>query len=80
MDSVDLLRSSHTVPGAAMLALRLRRRRLCLFGEHRSEIMFGVLVVILCGDRIAMLRFGAGQRQILLIASLQVLKAPWFGS
>jgi hypothetical protein len=53
---------------------------LCLFGEHRSEIMFGVLVVVLCHDRIAILSFSTGQRQISLIASLQVLKTLWLRS
>ena len=28
---------------------------LCLLGAHRSEIMFGVLVVVLCRDCIAIL-------------------------
>jgi len=42
--------------------------------------MFGVLVVVLCRDGIAILRFSTGQRQISLIASLQVLKALWFES
>jgi hypothetical protein len=34
-----------------------------------------VLVVVLCRDRIAILSFGAGQRQISLIALFHVLKA-----
>ena len=53
---------------------------LAFFGEHRSEIMFGVLVVVLRRDRVAILRFSAGQRQVSLVASLQVLKAIWLGS
>ena len=36
-----------------------------------------MLVVVFCRDRIAILRFSTGQRQISLIASLQVLKAIW---
>jgi hypothetical protein len=35
--------------------------------------MFGVLVVVLCRDRIADLDFGTGERQIPLIVSLRVL-------
>jgi hypothetical protein len=35
-----------------------------LFGEHRSEIIFGVLVVVLCGDRIAILRFSSPARSL----------------
>jgi hypothetical protein len=35
--------------------------------------MFGVLVVVLCRDRIAVLDFGTGERQIPLIASLGAL-------
>ena len=42
---------------------------------HRSEVMFRVLVVILCCDRIAILSFSAGQRQISLIGYFHVLKA-----
>ena len=42
--------------------------------------MFGVLVVVLRRDRVAILRFSTGQRQISLVASLQVLKAIWLGS
>jgi hypothetical protein len=42
---------------------------------HRPKIMFGVLVVVLCRDCIAILCFHPGQRQIPLIALFQVLKA-----
>jgi len=60
--------------------LRAAASILTFFGEHRSVVMFGVLVVVLCRDRVAILRFSTGQRQIALIASLQVLKAIWLGS
>ena len=36
--------------------------------------MFGVLVVVLCPDRVADLRFRTGERQIPLIAFLRILK------
>jgi hypothetical protein len=35
--------------------------------------MFGVLVVVLCRDRIAILSFSTGQHRISLIASLKVV-------
>jgi hypothetical protein len=38
--------------------------------------MLGVLVVVLRPDQIAGLRFGLGQRQISLIISLRILRAP----
>lgn len=41
---------------------------------HHSEIMLGVLVIVLCCDRIAALGFGAGERQIPFIVSLRVLR------
>ena len=47
---------------------------------HRSEIMFGVLVVILGPDRIATLGFSLGQRQIPFIVSLCVLRALRLGA
>ena len=34
---------------------------------HRSEVMFSVLVVVLCRNRIAILSFSVGQRQISFI-------------
>jgi hypothetical protein len=40
---------------------------------HRSEIMLGVLEVVLRRDRIAVLDFGSGERQIPLITSLGAL-------
>ena len=43
--------------------------------DHRSEVMLSVLVVVFCRNRIAILSFNAGQRQISLIALFQVLKA-----
>ncbi len=42
---------------------------------HRPKIVLGVLIVILCPDRVADLSFGAGERQIPLIVSLRVLRA-----
>ena len=41
---------------------------------HRSEIMFGVLVVILCGDGVAVLGFSSRECQIPLIVSLGILR------
>jgi hypothetical protein len=38
--------------------------------------MFSVLVIVLGSDRIAILGFGASQRQIPLVALLHVLKIP----
>ena len=70
-----------TRPGLALVdRVLVRRRLLCLFGAHRSEIMFGVLIVVLCRDGIAILSFSMGHRQISLIGSLQALKAVWLGS
>jgi hypothetical protein len=42
--------------------------------------MFGVLVVVLCPDRVAGLGFSTGERQIPLIVSLRVLRALPLGS
>jgi hypothetical protein len=42
-------------------------------GRHRSEIMFGVLVVVLRSDPVARSEFTLGQRQISLIVSLCVV-------
>ena len=47
----DLARENWTHQRAAML---------CLLGAHRSEIMFGVLVVVLCRDCIAILSLSTG--------------------
>ena len=41
--------------------------------------MFGVLVIILCADRVADLGFSTGERQIPLIVSSRVVKAVLFG-
>ena len=46
-----------------------------LFRRHSSEIMFGVLVVVFCGDRVATLGFSSGERQIPLIVSLRIGRA-----
>jgi hypothetical protein len=35
--------------------------------------MFGVLIVVLCGDRIAALGLSAGEREIPFIVSLRIL-------
>ena len=48
--------------------------------DHRSEVMLSVLVVVFCRNRIAILSFSAGQRQISLIALFHVLKALRLGS
>ena len=42
--------------------------------------MFGVLVVVLCRDRITDLGFRTGEREILLIGSLRVLRSPGLGT
>ena len=42
--------------------------------RHRSEIVLGVLVVILCSNQITCLGFSLGQRQVPLIISLCVLR------
>jgi len=42
--------------------------------------MFSVLVVALCPDRVAELGFSTGERQVSLIASLGVLRAPRLGA
>jgi hypothetical protein len=47
---------------------------------HRSEIMFGVLVVVFCPDGVAALGFSLGERQIPLIVSLRVVRALLFGA
>jgi hypothetical protein len=49
-------------------------------GCHRPEVMFGVLVVILCPDRIADESFGTGERQIPLVVSLRVLRVFRLGA
>ena len=43
--------------------------------RHRPEIMFGVLVVVFCGDCVAALGFSSGERQIPLIVSLRIGRA-----
>jgi hypothetical protein len=50
-----------------------------LIRVHRSEIMLGVLVIILRPNRVADLGFSAGQREILFIVSLRVLRARRLG-
>jgi hypothetical protein len=47
---------------------------------HRSEIMFGVLVIVLCRDRVADLGFSAGERQVPLVVSSRVLRAYRLGA
>ncbi len=48
--------------------------------RHRSEIMFRVLVVIFCGDCVAVLGFSTGERQIPLIVSLRIGRPRRFGA
>jgi hypothetical protein len=48
--------------------------------RHRSEIMLGVLVVVLSPDYVASLSLSFGQREIALIASLDVLMALRIGA
>jgi hypothetical protein len=43
-------------------------------------MMLGVLVIVLCPNRVANLGFGAGERQISLIVSLRVLRVFPFGA
>ena len=47
---------------------------------HRSEIMFGVLVVVFCPDYVAALGFSLGERQIPFIVSSRVVRAVLFGA
>ena len=44
------------------------------FRRHRSEIMFGVLVVVFRGDGVAVLGFSSRECQIPLIVSLGILR------
>jgi hypothetical protein len=48
--------------------------------RHRSEIMLGMLVVVLGPDDIARLGLSLGESNIPLIASLRVLGAPLLGT
>jgi hypothetical protein len=48
--------------------------------RHRPKVMFGVLVVILCPDRIADESFSTSERQIPLVASLRVLRVFRLGA
>jgi hypothetical protein len=48
--------------------------------RHRSEIVLGVLVVVLRPDDIARLGLSLRQSNILLIAPLRVLGAPLLGT
>jgi hypothetical protein len=47
---------------------------------HRSEIMFGVLVVVFCPDCVSALGFSLGERQIPFIVSSRVVRAVLFGT
>jgi hypothetical protein len=69
---VTLIRGGQSASGSGRLSGRLALVRA---REHRSEVMLSVLVVVLCRNRIAILSFSAGQRQISLIALFHVLKA-----
>ena len=42
--------------------------------------MFGVLVIVLCPDCVAILGFGAGKRQIPLVVSSRVLRVYQLGA
>jgi len=44
---------------------------------HQSEIMFGVLVVVLGRDPIACPEFSLGQRQVPVIVSSRVVRVSW---
>src|SRR6266581_2128141 len=61
---------------------RSRRTPLRRFSirRHRSEIMLGVLVVVLRADDIPRLGLSLGESNIPLIASLRVLGAPLLGT
>ena len=62
-----ILRTPSVRPGLALVdGVLVRRRLLCLFGAHRSEIMFGVLIVVLCRDRIAILSFSMARNEVRL--------------
>ncbi len=41
---------------------------------HGPQIVFGVLIVILCGDQVACHGFGAGEGQVMLIFHARVLR------
>src|SRR5205823_3277691 len=58
---------------------KLFRSGLHRFGirRPRSQIMLGVLIVVLRGNNIAVQDFGLGHGHIALVASLRILKAPW---
>ena len=51
-----------------------------LIRGHRSEIMFGVLVVVFCPDCVSALNFSLGERQIPFIVSSRVVRAVLFGA
>src|SRR5947209_5722755 len=57
-------------------------KSLCRFWVrgHRSEIMFGVLVVVLCPDCVADQGLGTGERQIALIVSLRISRPVRLGA
>ena len=48
--------------------------------RNRSEIVFGVLVVVFCPDYVAALGFSLGERQIPLIVPLRVVRALLIGA
>jgi hypothetical protein len=48
----------------------------CIRG-HQSEIMFGVLVLVLGRDPIARPEFSLGQRQVPVIVSSRVVRPKW---
>ena len=74
--------SNRNIPGRADHKRPSQQRLLRPFSvrAHRSEIMFGVLVVVLCPDRVADLGFITSERQIPLIVSLRVLRALRLGA
>src|SRR5258705_8145959 len=71
--NLEAFRTHCAIPMASLL------RRSSVRG-HRSEIMFGVLVVVFCPDYVAALGFSLGERQIPLIVSLRVVRALLFGA
>jgi hypothetical protein len=61
---------------ASFARVRIWNPMSLLVRGHRPEIMFGVLVVVLGRDPIARLDFGLGQRQVPVIVSSRVVRAP----
>ena len=68
--------------GAGQSAACHRDKLLCRFAirRHRSEIVFGVLVIVFRSNRIAGPGLRLGEREIPLIISLRILRALRIGT